>query len=380
MDGASEETIDREPVLKLFRFMAHHLSAEGVLTGAIPGEVRTSGRAAAIVNEQGILLGGDPGDTGFFRDMNRELRERILPERSQNGRVDYVVFAPVGDGREKEWESAQDTMLDGLSAMSDMRVSFGRDLTGLPGALPEGIEEVTPDLLSDESLRIDPGVEGVRKEIRQGWPSLEAFFARGFGTVARLNGRIAGWCLTDWVVGDACEIGIETYEGHRRQGWGSRMARGTLLLAVRRGLKRAGWQCWLSNTGSMGTARSAGFTETARFPIRFGWTEARNTDLINGIYWMQGRPGMGILPDPARAARHYDTSLGQGWDWGGAAWLYWNAAYAHHLSGHPDAARRYLALAREKGWRYPESLADSGPSVCRGPEEEAVAGLASLPG
>ncbi len=365
-----------EPVRVLFRHMAHHLSVEGVLTGAIRGEVRSSGRAAMIVNEQGILLGGDPGDIPFFRDGNRELRERVLPERSRNGRVDYVVFTPVGDGREKEWEPAQDALLAGLSAMPDMRVSFGRDLTGLPGGLPEGIEEVTPAMLSDEALGIDPGVEGVRKEIRQGWPSLESFFERGFGTVARVGGRIAGWCLTDWVVGDACEIGIETYEDHRRQGWGSRMARGTLLLAARRGLNRAGWQCWVSNTGSIGTARSAGFVETARFPVRFGWTDARNTDLINGIYWMQGRPGMGVLPDPDRAARHYAAALDIGWDWGGSAWLYWNAAYAHHLVGRDDDARRYLALARDKGWRYPESLAGCGPSVCAGPEAEAVAGLA----
>lgn len=369
---------DPKRIRNLFGNMDHHLSIEGVLTGAVAGRVYASPRAAMVVNVQGLLLGGDPEDLGFFREMNRTVRTEILPERMQTGRLDYVVFRPVGDGRDEAWERALDVLLEGLDAMPDTRLTFHRTLADAETALPAGIEAVTPEMLSDQALAADEGVEGVIEEIRSGWPSLESFFARGFGTVARPDGRIAGWCLTDWVVGDAIEIGIETYPDHRRQGWAKRMAEGTLALAAARGIRRAGWHCWASNTGSARTALAAGLTRTASFPVRFGWCEPRSNHLVNGTYWLKGRPAAGVMPDPALAARHFAAALDIGWDWGGwggTPWVYWNAACAHFRAGMPDRARMYLKTAIERGWRYPDSIAAS-PQEHVMPADDAVAALA----
>jgi GNAT superfamily N-acetyltransferase len=233
----------------------------------------------------------------------------------------------------------------------------------------------------DRTLSADEGADGVIEEIRGGWDSLESFFARGFGTVARPDGRIAGWCLTDWVVGDAIEIGIETYPDHRREGWAKRMAEGTLTLAAARGIRRAGWHCWAYNTGSARTALAAGYTLTASFPVRFGWCDERSNHLVNGTYWLKGRPDAGVLPDPARAARHYAAALDIGWEWGGwggTPWVYWNAACAHYRAGLPDRARVYLKAAIERGWRYPDSIAVSPRDLVM-PADDAVAALACLP-
>ncbi|WP_245864239.1 GNAT family N-acetyltransferase [Paenibacillus donghaensis] len=40
-----------------------------------------------------------------------------------------------------------------------------------------------------------------------------------------------------------CELGIETDEKYRGQGWGHRTLQGALLLAKQRGMTRVGWQC-----------------------------------------------------------------------------------------------------------------------------------------
>ena len=366
---------DLSHLRKLFLHMEHHLSVEGVLSGVLEGSIHVSDRAAMVTNAQGVLLGGDPRDTAFFRDMNRVLQEEILPARQRQSKLDYVVFYPVGDGMADAWDHAVHLLLEGRDAMTDHRLTFHHSLTGLPAALPEGVEAVSAELLVRLAQTDGEGAESMQEEIRSSWASVEAFFDRGFGTAGlREDGRVTGWCLTDWVVGSGCEIGIETFPDHRRQGWGKRMATGTLILAARRGLTGAGWQCWASNAGSIGTAHAAGFREVASFPIRFGWCESNNNHLVNGTYWLKGRPGAGIPADPARAARHYAAALDIGWDWGGAAWLYWNAACAHARAGDVGKARSYLVKARDKGWRHPVSIAASPPDLVA-PDDPEVAAL-----
>jgi RimJ/RimL family protein N-acetyltransferase len=328
-----------------------------------------------VTNTQGILLGGDPRDNDFFRDMNRVLREETLPARQRQGKLDYVVFYPVGDGLAEAWECAANRLLEGLDAMTDHRLTFRHDLTGLPDDLPAGLAVVSPELLARLARTDEEGVESVREEICSSWASVEAFFDRGFGTVALgEEGQIMGWCLTDWVVGSFCEVGIETFPAYRRRGWGKRMAIGTLLLALHNGLSGAGWQCWTSNAGSIATAYAAGFRQISSFPVRFGWCETKNNHLVNGTYWLKGRPDAGIPADPGRSAHHYQLALGAGWDWGGTAWLYWNAACAHARAGIVDTARTYLIKALELGWRHPESIAASPPALVA-PDDPEVAAL-----
>lgn len=333
-------------VSSLFSGLSHHLSIQGVLMGAVEGNAwADAGRHAAMLQSpQGIFFGGKP-EPDFLASMRDTIRDGILPRLAEAKKLDYVVFFPPGLLRGVE-EALRD-----LEPLRDLRVTLTRETAGLPDALPEGVVPVDARLLSREGLK---GLDGLRKEILSGWLSLDAFLEKGFGSAviagSAAGERILSWCTTDWVVGDGFEVGIETDPDFRRQGHGARAALGTLVQGRRRGLRRAGWQCWASNTGSLAVARKAGFAECARYPVLFGWARPLNNKLVNGNYWLNDHPDAGVARDLPRAARCYAAALDAGWDWGGRAVLYWNAACLFFRSGEPERARRYFAVAREKGF------------------------------
>jgi RimJ/RimL family protein N-acetyltransferase len=331
---------------KLFNHFRYHISVQGVIDGTVLGRIFTdnNGTSAVAVSPQGIFLGGDLSNENFFKEMNSVMKEDLLPKYCDNHKLDYVVFFPQNKSENK----ALSIMFDGLCPMKSTRMTFSNDMTTVEANLPEGIFEVTADMLSNTNM---PGVDGVLEEIYGGWNSIDEFLSRGFGTVAIHEDKVIGWCLTDWVVGGECEIGIETYPEYRRQGIGHKMTEGTLVLAKRRGIKRTGWQCWSDNYGSIATAKSAGFKLISEFPVLFAWSEELNNMLINGNYYMLGKENLNISPDYVRSAWYYEQALEKGWDWGGYPVLYWNCACMLYKSGQKNKAKHYYKLALEKGWK-----------------------------
>jgi GNAT superfamily N-acetyltransferase len=334
-------------VKKLFEDFSDHISIKGVIKGDLQGRIFADGSRLSAVAEtpQGIFLGGDFRDDGFINEMNTIIKSDILPKYEKKGKLDYIVFYSQGD---KE-ENALNLMFDGLDPMKSMRRTFSNDMLKVEEKLSEGIYPVCKELLTKNDL---PGLEGVIEEILNGWASIDDFIMRGFGCVAIQNNKIIGWCLTDWVVGDECEIGIETYPEYRKQGIGQKMANGTLTLAKNIGIKRTGWQCWTNNEGSIATAKSVGFKQIKEFPVFFGWAKALNNLLVNGNYYMFGKRNLNIgHADFARSAWNYSQALDKGWDWGGNASLYWNCACMFYKSGQIKPAKNYYKLALEKGWQ-----------------------------
>ena len=313
---------------KLFKDFRYHISVKGVIDGTVPGRIFTDkNRVSAVaISPQGIFLGGDLSNEGFFKEMNSVMKKDILPNYRENRKLDYVVFYPQNGVEDK----ALNIMFDCLAPMKSTRMTFSNDMTSLETELPDGIYPVTEAILSKANL---PGVDGVLDEISGGWSSVEEFLTRGFGSVAIHENKIIGWCLTDWVVGEECEIGIETYPEYRKQGIGHRMAVGTLVLAKNRGIKRTGWQCWSDNYGSIATAKSAGFKMLSEFPVLFAWANELSNMLINGNYYMLGKENLNMPPDYARSAWCYEQALEKGWDWDGYPVLYWNCACMLYKSG-----------------------------------------------
>jgi GNAT superfamily N-acetyltransferase len=331
---------------KLFKDFRCHISVKGVIEGSVPGRIFTDENtvSAVAISPQGIFLGGDFSNEGFFKEMNSVMKEDILLNYRENHRLDYVVFY-LQNGVE---DKALSIMFDGLAPMKSTRMTFSNDMTNLETEVPEGIYPVTEEILSNTNL---PGIDGVLEEISGGWSSVEEFLTRGFGTVAIRENKIIGWCLTDWVVGEECEVGIDTYPEYRKQGIGHKLAAGTLVLAKKRGIKRTGWQCWSDNYGSIATAKSAGFRLLSEFPVLFAWSNELSNMLINGNYYMLGRENLSIPPDYARSALCYEQALEKGWDWGGYPVLYWNCACMLYKSGQKEKAKYYYKLALEKGWK-----------------------------
>jgi RimJ/RimL family protein N-acetyltransferase len=119
-------------------------------------------------------------------------------------------------------------------------------------------------------------VESVVDWILEGWHSVGAFLAQGFGCGLVCGTEIASWSLVDYVSGDRCEMGIETARQHQRQGLGSLTAAATAAQAVVRGVATTGWHCWANNVGSIGVAEKVGFAETASYDVFINHWAAEN--------------------------------------------------------------------------------------------------------
>ncbi|MEJ8545818.1 GNAT family N-acetyltransferase [Brevibacillus borstelensis] len=333
----------------IFHDCNRHLCIQGVIQGVIPGRIFTAddSRAAMVASTEGIYLGGNPDNDLFFQEMNSLIKNDILPKLDADDVVDYVVYYP----QSPLWEAKMEIVMKDLYAMKSARMTFSHDLSNTDATLADGVIPVDQKLLTREDCF---GLDDVLEEISKQWPSQEAFLDRGFGCVAieetEQGPAIVSWCLTDWVVGTECELGIETAEDYREKGWAKKTAAGALALARQRGLTRVGWQCWSSNTASQRTALSVGFKPLAEYPVLFGWTNPLNNFLVNGNYYMRGDDAAGTEKDYARAAWSYAQALDKGWDWDGMASLYWNAACLFYRIGEKDRAKHYYRIAVEKGW------------------------------
>ncbi|CAM4269738.1 acetyltransferase [Bacillus manliponensis] len=336
-------------VTDLFRDLKHHLSIKGVITGVVPGRVFLSNDCSTVLltNPQGIFLGGSAENTLFFQEINKLLKEEILPTLASNGELDYVLFYPL----RRKWELIIDVIMEGLLPMKSGRMTFIHDLSDINTFTDSNIYPIDCNLLKQHNLI---GIDAVTSEILDNWPSLEAYEEKGFGFVAiqNMNGcpTIISWCLTDWVVEDECELGIETDENCRGKGWARKTALATLSLAKQKGIKKVGWQCWANNIGSQRTALSVGFKLLTDFPVLFGWNHPLNNLLVNGNHYMFGDMKYGVQKDYARAAWSYAQALDQDWDWNGDAALYWNAACCFYLIDEKERAKQYYKKALKKGW------------------------------
>ncbi|KNB71962.1 acetyltransferase [Brevibacillus reuszeri] len=336
-------------VAHLFASLSHHLSIRGVITGVLPGRVFLAhdGTAAILTSPQGIFFGGSSDNKLFLNEAALLLKEELLPQLATEEQLDYVLFYPQ-DGL---WETALEAALQELLPMKSGRMTYRHDLINQNEHLEEDIVPVNASFLKRQDL---VGLDDLISEILQGWASVDDFAEKGFGCAVVQDTSegptIISWCLTDWVVDQACEFGIETDDSYQRKGWARKVALGALKLAKQRGITSVGWQCWSSNIGSQKTALSVGFKLEADFSVLFGWNRPLNNLLVNGNHYMRGDQKYGVEKDYARAARCYAEALDQGWDWNGDAALYWNAACLFYLLGEMERAVHYYRTAVEKGW------------------------------
>jgi RimJ/RimL family protein N-acetyltransferase len=121
---------------------------------------------------------------------------------------------------------------------------------------------ITPKFMASEVV----GLDAVREEMCSERASVEDFMARSFGICPVYGNEVAGWCMSEYNVGDRCEIGIATTRTHQRKGIASLATQVFLNEAHRRGYQRVGWDCWTNNTPSAATARKAGFTLVEDYP------------------------------------------------------------------------------------------------------------------
>ena len=92
---------------------------------------------------------------------------------------------------------------------------------------------ITPEFLSSDLV----GLAAVREEMCSERASV-GDFARSFGLCPVHSNEVAGWCMSEYNVGERCEIGIATAPNHQRKGIATLATWSFLAEAHRRGYTR----------------------------------------------------------------------------------------------------------------------------------------------
>jgi len=71
--------------------------------------------------------------------------------------------------------------------------------------------------------------------------------------------KVITWCLSEYNLGERCEVGIATAEEYRRRGLSTITGLAFIEQARANGIRRIGWHCWTRNEGSVSAARRLNF-------------------------------------------------------------------------------------------------------------------------
>ncbi len=336
----------------LFASLDEHLALQALIAGVAPGKIyvdnRNQPRAALARVQKRFYLAGDP-HRGFSEGLHRLFDRLIYPSALENGETTFVLTYTPG------WEETiKDVILRGKHPMSDRRHTYV--LESKPPAsnwralLKPGydLRLIDKELLADKRLG---NVQALQDEVRSEAPSTEAFLRDRFGVcVVRDDQEIIGWALSEYNLGNRCEVGIETVEGHRRQGIATITGSALVEEAVRRGVTRIGWHCWASNAGSIATALRLGFEKVEETDVYFAWFDHALNLAVNG--------NMQFFQEAYTEALIW---YGRAFEAGATApwWAYWNAARAAASVNKREHALQYLQQAIAGGFQDAEAIQSS---------------------
>jgi len=217
-------------------------------------------QAGMIVCNSRVLFAGDTTRIDFLEELAHTFSDELIPAHRLQGNA-YLVYVS-GDG----WNATVQDLFHNCQLYYGTRQYYEiTDFTPKPDLhLPDGfsMQLITPEFLSSNVS----GLDAVREEMCSERASVDDFLARSYGLCPVHSNEVAGWCMSEYNVGDRCEIGIATAEKHQRKGIATLATWSFLAEAHRRGYTRVGWDCWTRNAASGATARKAGFTLVEEYP------------------------------------------------------------------------------------------------------------------
>ena len=227
---------------------------EGCATARLFVDEPSAPQAGVIVCKSRVLCAGDASQVDFLDKMSRTFSEELIPAHLARGNDAFLVYAS-----DDSWNTALPALFPTYDLYHGTRQYYEMtDFATQPDLrLPDGfsMQLITPEFLSSGM----EGLDAVREEMCSERATVEDFLARSFGLCPVHEHEIAGWCMSEYNVGNRCEIGIATAPNRQRQGIATLTTRFFLAEAHRRGYTRVGWDCWTRNVPSVATARKAGF-------------------------------------------------------------------------------------------------------------------------
>ena len=218
-------------------------------------------KSGVIVCNSRVLCAGDATQTDFLDQMEQTFSHELIPAHIERGNDAYLVYGS-GDG----WNGSMQHIFPTRTLYHGTRQYY--EITNfMPKTdlqLPNGfsMELITPEFLSSDM----EGTGAVRDEMCSERTSVEDFLAHSFGICPVYGNEVAGWCMSEYNVGERCEIGIATAPNHQRKGIATLATWTFLAEAHRLGYRRVGWDCWIRNEASAATARKAGFSLIEEYP------------------------------------------------------------------------------------------------------------------
>lgn len=234
---------------------------EGCATARLFVDHVETPRTGVIVCNSRVLCVGDSTRTGFLDEMEQSFSKELIPAHIARGNDAYLVYA-CGDG----WDAALQYLFPARDLYHGTRQYYETTdyVPKIDLQLPEGfsMQLITPEFISSNL----EGLGAVQDEMCSERASVDDFLERSFGICPIYENEIAGWCMSEYNVGERCEIGIATAPNHQHKGIATLTTHYFLAEAHRRGYTRVGWDCWTRNEASAATARKAGFTLVEEYP------------------------------------------------------------------------------------------------------------------
>jgi len=265
-----------EIVRPLFRDLEFNLSIFAVIEGAVQGKIWVDNpshpKTAFAVTPEAQYIAGDPHNPDFNRGLKAWYARRP--------HVELIYDSP-------DWEAQFDSLLAGKFARKFPCLYYSLKTPKIPHwkeLIPAGFAmlQVDREFLNRTHLKNFAEVSDRMED----WGSVDNFLEKGFGFCLLHGDAIVSRCIADNASRAACEVGIGTHDGYRRQGFAALTLAATVEYCLSNGLTRIGWHCLENNVGSWKTAEKAGFELTRRYPHYHNGFPAENRGDLSPAEWL----------------------------------------------------------------------------------------------
>ena len=214
-------------------------------------------RVCLVHEGHSLFVGGDALSPAADEAMDYLAHSLLTQELRRELHVMKIAFP------DDMWKEKLKRALSGAALNEYMRsVYINRaPYKAAPCEVPE-IEAITLDTAKLINFAM------IRDEVESTLGSFDRFLKEAFGYALVVEGRVCGFCTSEYLSAGECAIGIEVLPEYQRKGYASRMTACLLGDCAARGLTPY-WECWKYNMPSYKTAERSGFEKIMDYPVLF---------------------------------------------------------------------------------------------------------------